>query len=230
MRYKSCVTFKSSCYLIVTVGTNPNSHRAKESYAPADRLLSFMNDLLLLESKLEGRQRKEDAGEKLSEIEIKESDEYRQRRRALDKRKSEILTEFIFPSMANLTKFFEYAADSRLRRIFDKDIQALFFGESQLSTNHESVFYRFVSAMFAHDERMLTEEGDSDFRFALYEIVQREIWELFRSMGIHKLKDDLLLQNVLIPDMGRAVSWTSSFAAKARGNIDFDKDRRPVLF
>jgi hypothetical protein len=189
-----------------------------------------MRDLLLLESRKEERQRKIVAGEKLSESEVKEEDEYRQRRRNLDKRKSEILTDFIFPSMANLTVFFECAANPVLRKIFDKDIQALFFGESQLSTSHESVFYRFVSAIFAHDKHMLTEDGDSDYRFALYEIVQREIWSLFVGMGQYKLNDDPLFQNVLVPDMGRAVSWTSFFAAKARGNISFDKDRRPVLF
>jgi hypothetical protein len=132
--------------------------------------------------------------------------------------------------MANLTKFFEYAADPRLRRIFDKDMQALFFGENQKDREHESVFYRFIRAILSYDENMLTKEGEGDFRFVLYEIIQREIWELLKGMGRHKLKDDLLLQNVLIPDMGRAVSWTSFFAAKARGNISFDKDRRPVLF
>jgi hypothetical protein len=187
-----------------------------------------MAGLLLLESKKEGRQRKIDAGERLSKSDIKEENEYRRRRRALDKRKSEILTEFIFPSMANLTIFFEYAADRRLRKIFDKDIRGLFLGKSQedKDINREYIFNRFIRAVLTVD----SDTPQDDFRFTLIDMTQHEIYNRVTAMGSGKLSSDILLNNVLYPDMGRAVAWTNSFAIEAYRKNRFDKDRRPVLF
>lgn len=201
-------------------------YRAQKSYSTAERLKSFMDDLLLLESEKERRQRKIVASERLPESEIKGENEYRQRRRALDKRKSEILSEFIFPSMANLTVFFEHAADPRLRKIFDKDIQALFFGASQEDVNHEFVFDRFIRAVLTVD----SDAPSDDFRLALIDMTQHEIYNRVTAMGSGKLSSDFLLNSVLYPDMSRAVGWTNSFAIQAHQNISFDKDRRPVLF
>jgi hypothetical protein len=210
----------------VTVEPKGDYYRAQKSYSTAERLKSFMDDLLLLESGKERRQRMIVAGERPSESEIKEENEYRQRRRALDKRKSEILSEFIFPSMANLTVFFEHAADPRLRKIFDKDIQALFFGKSQEDVNHEFVFNRFIRAALTVD----SDTPSDDSRFVLIDMTQREIYNRVTATGSGKLSSDILLNNVLSPDMARAVGWTNYFAIEAYHNISFDKDRRPVLF
>jgi hypothetical protein len=210
----------------MTSGTKGDYYRARKSYAPEECLKLFMDDLLLLENRKEERRKKIGAGKVLSENEIREEDEYKRRRRALDKRKSEILTDFIFPSMANLTVFFKYAADPKLRKIFDKDIQKLFFGKSQEDVNHEYVFNRFIHAV-------LTVDGDAqpnDFRFALIDMTQREIYDRVTAMGSSKSSSDLILNNVIYPDMARAVGWTNSFAITAYQNIDFDKDSRPPLF
>jgi hypothetical protein len=210
----------------MTVKKRGDYYRARKSYAPEECLKSYMDDLLLLEGRKEERQKKIGARKELSENEIREEEEYKRRRRALDKRKSEILTDFIFPSMANLIVFFKYAADPKLRRIFDKDIQKLLFGKSQEDVNHEYVFSRFIRSVLTVD----SDTPRDDFRFALIDMTQREIYDRVTVMGSSKLSSDLLLNNVLYPDMARAFSWTNSFAIQAYQNIDVDKDSRPPLF
>jgi hypothetical protein len=69
-----------------------------------------------------------------------------------------------------------------------------------------------------------------DFRFALIDMTQHEIYNRVTAMGSGKLSSDFLLNNVLYPDMARAVGWTNSVAISAYQNIDFDKDSRPPLF
>jgi hypothetical protein len=209
-------------------------------------LKSTLEETLRFERKKNERNKKISAGEKLSEEESEQEKEEWQKERNLDKRKTDLLNKYVFPSMANLVVFFEYAANKELREIFDKDIQALFFGVSKTNAKAKNtdVFFRFIHAalvwsiekekeekrdknIYKYKERALT-----DFRFLLFDILQREIWDMMVGVIPYKFNDEGLFHNVIMPDMGRAVAWVSllSREVRARRTIKFDIDRRPVLF
>ena len=72
-----------------------------------------------------------------------------------------------------------------------------------------------------------------DFRFILLDILQREIWEMIKNTAPDKFKDDVLFYNNIVPDMGRAVGWTSYLSREAQAEstkIEFKPNKRPVLF
>jgi hypothetical protein len=48
-----------------------------------------------------------------------------------------------------------------------------------------------------------------DFRFLLWEIMMRKIWDMLPAAGEYKLKDDAFLNNILYSDFGRAFSGIS---------------------
>jgi len=189
--------------------------RDGDCYKPEETLVSYLTKLTGDEEDSDGTLSKEE-----------QSEQKKKRQSVLKSKKYIVLNKYIFPSMANLTLFFTLVATSpRLRGLFDEDIQALLFPESQTNRGVERVFERFIDAVLAVDQHTPPE----DFRFALIDITQHKIWDQFVGIGPFKL-NNLLVNSVLLPDMGRAVSWTSFFATEAYGNISFDKDRRPVLF
>jgi hypothetical protein len=229
---------------------------AKKCYVPARGLVSTIRDLLLFEQEKKSRENKINAGEKLTRIEKKQEEEEPAKVRLLEKRKVDILNQHVFPSMANLVVFLEYAANPELREIFEKDIQALFFGVSKKTIddkidakktdkdkaaadtdnanelyrfiNDRNVFYRFISAILA-----LSKETElTDFRFILSDILQKEILDMIGSISLRKFNDDSLFHNVIMPDMARAAAWSSSLSRDARAHSVKMKlsNSRPVLF
>jgi hypothetical protein len=91
---------------------------SRNCYIPHTSVTSY------LEQKLEFEQTMKElteAGKKLSETQEK-------RRRALDTKKVEILNNYIYPSMADIVVFLEYAQKEELREAFGEDIKELFFG------------------------------------------------------------------------------------------------------
>jgi hypothetical protein len=130
-----------------------------------------------------------------------------------------MLDKYIFPSMVNLVVFLEYASSIELRAKFEKDIQSLFFGVSK-KTN-ANVFYRFIRAVLSMDKQGT---GLTDFRFVLFDILQREIWEMIRDVTPYKYNDDTLFHNVILPDMDKA----SLNAYRLYCNRSFKKNRGVV--
>ncbi|MFZ0897098.1 MAG: hypothetical protein WAZ77_21570 [Candidatus Nitrosopolaris sp.] len=186
-------------------------------------------------------------GEKLSREEEKEEKEEFHTRRKLDKRKSDILTQHVFPSMANLVIFFQYASNPLLKAEFDKDLQALLFGVNKSTMNtleevsgakylslysliHDrNVFARLITGILA----LSTETEITDFRYILCDILQREMWDLIRRVFPIKFKDTDLFHKVIIPDMARASAWISFLsldAQAASAKTKFNPGSRPVLF
>jgi hypothetical protein len=60
-------------------------------------------------------------------------EEKQKQKAALDLRKLRMINNYIFPSMANLVVFFEYAATKELRDSFSAVIQQLLFGRDKKS-------------------------------------------------------------------------------------------------
>jgi hypothetical protein len=132
-----------------------------------------------------------------------------------------MLDKYIFPSMVNLVVFLEYASSIELRAKFEKDIQSLFFGVSK-KTN-ANVFYRFIRAVLSMDKQGT---GLPDFIFVLFDILQREIWEMIRDVTPYKYNDDTLFHNVILPDMGKAS--LNAWSYRLYCNRSFKKNRGVV--
>jgi hypothetical protein len=223
--------------------------KAKECYVPSRGLNNTLRDMFLFEQHSQERQKKILRGEKLSREEEKEEKEDFHTRRKLDKRKSDILTQHVFPSMANLAVFFQFASNPLLKAEFDKDLQALLFGVNKSTMNiledkevagakylslysliHDrNVFARLITGILA----LSTETEITDFRYILCDILQREMWDLIRRVFPIKYKDMDLFHKVIIPDMARASSWISFLSLEAQAasaKTKFNPGSRPVLF
>jgi hypothetical protein len=223
---------------------------ARKCYVPSRGLKNTLAEMFLFQQHSEEREKKILRGEKLSKEEEKEEEEEFQTRRRLDKRKSDILTQHVFPSMANLVTFFEFASHPLLRAEFDKDLQALLFGVQQSTENileddkeasgakylslytliHDrNVFARLITGILA----LSTETEMTDFRYILCDILQREMWDLIRRVFPIKFKDKELFNKVIIPDMARASAWVSFLSLDAQAasvKTKFNPGSRPVLF
>ena len=206
--------------------------------------------MFLFEQRSKERQEKILRGKKLSQEEEKEEKEEFQTRRKLDKRKSDMLTQHVFPSMANLVTFFQFASHPLLKAEFDRDLQALLFGVQKSTENileedkeasgakylslysliHDrNVFARLITGILA----LSTETEITDFRYILCDILQREMWDLIRRVFPIKFKDTDLFHKVIMPDMARASAWISFLSVDAQAasaKTKFNPGSRPVLF
>lgn len=103
------------------------------------------------------------------------------------------------------------------------------------------MFYRLISSILALSDSNENGNGNgnkseskmTDFRFILFHILQRQIWEMIRKAGPDKVNDENLFYNNVVPDMGRAVGWTGYLSREAQiesTKTNFNPDKRPVLF
>lgn len=180
------------------------------SYAPDKVIVSFMTDTLRLGKKMEKLGTKISAGGRhslndASDADIERYKKLRVEKRNLDKRKVDVLDKHIFPSMANLTVFLEYIAESYrigcggyINKIFEENLEALFFAKSSVDKSKSGayVFRRFIDAICTFDINILytqtaytratyTETKDTttkakarpigSFRLALCDIMQESI-------------------------------------------------------
>jgi hypothetical protein len=137
---------------------------------------------------------------------------------SLNTKKTRLLNNYVFPSMANLVVFFRYAATLELREKFDKDIQELLLGYKPEAGGN--ILYRLINHMLTLP----------NLNFVISEILQQEIWTMFLA-NKPKYKDELFV-NVTMPDIGRALAWTHSLSEQGGGVIKFNyrRSKRPVLF
>ena len=151
--------------------------------------------------------------------------------------KTRVLDKDIFPSMANLTVFLEYALVSPyLHKTFDRNIRELFFAKSKIDKqiDKSTIFERFIDAccwsMTVSEEGGGTRTPLPGYRFILMEMMMLKIWQMIPAIGEYKFKTHEFLNNVLYADFGRAVSWMIEFAHEPHGRLDFNEKRRPALF
>jgi hypothetical protein len=227
--------------------------KPKGCYRPDEILSSILADALQLEKEA-GKIQKEivaGGGGITQASMIKKQEEWKSKKRNLDKRKVNVLDSCIFPSMANLTVLLEAMADSGLiERMFEGDLKSLFFSKSRaLSIKSKvaedrykasrAIFSRFVNAsckLVIHK----TETGEytdlDESRAILYNIMMEAIndaiWYIgLKGIGQIKFGNTFeFLQRTLGPDLDRVRAWTQLFAWEADKQLTVDEDRRPALF
>jgi hypothetical protein len=106
--------------------------------------------MFLFQQRSEERQKKILRGEKLSLNEEKEEKDEFQTRRRLDKRKSDILTQHVFPSMANLVTFFEFASHPLLRADLTKIFKHCYLEYSRVLRTYSKTIKRHQEQNIYH--------------------------------------------------------------------------------
>jgi hypothetical protein len=178
--------------------------------------------------------------------------EAKEKKKALNKRKRpwqtakvRLLDDIIFPSMANLTVFLEFLQhNSYLGKTFEKDLKALFFAKSVVENptqtqREKTIFERLITASCIPE---LKGDGTAedisfpDFRSILCNMMQDSIFYATQVVGTHmfheRFNDLTFSSNMMVPDIGRARSWTTVLAGEAYKDLDksFDRKKRPPLF
>ena len=213
----------------------------KKAYKPSDGLCRFLEQRLQIEIKHSG---KKAAGES----------------NLMSRRKNYYLNKYVFPSLANLIVFLEYACRKELRKVFDKDVKELLLGESTLSHNYavkgesilrcekyrRRVFRRLIHAALAHIEGKNDDKGQThdnvlqedyenlkpdDFKYLLAQMAQKEMGWMMLGATESRFGPDTVAKNLIEPDMGRAETWLNLLASGVTsGSKKFDSNNRPVLF
>jgi hypothetical protein len=190
-------------------------------------------------------------------VDIEKYEKLKAERRKLDRRKVDILNRYIFPSMANLTIFLEYIAQSYrkggggyINRIFEEDLEALFLVKSIVDKKREgySIFRRLIDAICTFDVNIsyidpkkikkfedveikdIKTKPIGNFRLILYDIMQESINNHMTAIAPYIFNDGLFINETLGPDIARARAWTRMIAREAYMDLKFDKERRPALF
>jgi hypothetical protein len=191
-----------------------------ECYKPVSTILTYMKERLQIEKTRR---------EVIMQGKRDWTDEESMKRRELDRMKSYILNNFIFPSMANLTVFLEYIAkNEELQTVFEDDLKELFFGKPAKKSNAITVFQRFIQAAITWNWKK--KENANDFRLALIYCLEQILFQHLTSIGLYLL-DPAIVNSVVSQDLARVLMWTKLLAR----NVDIDDrdDRdvsRPVLF
>jgi hypothetical protein len=213
----------------------------QNSYKPSKELCNFLDERLQIEIK---HAKKKAAGES----------------NLMSRRKNYYLNQYVFPSMANLIVFLEYASRKELRKVFDKDVKQLLLGESALHGKdirdksksksekyRRAIFRRFIHAALAHTVERKDDDKDQayhnilkedyeniksdDFKYLLAEMAQTEImWMMFGATE-SMFGSDNVVNDLMKPDMRRSMTWLNLLArGVSRESKKFDASNRPVLF
>jgi hypothetical protein len=184
-------------------------------------------------------------------------DENREMNR-LDKSKSDILNNIIFPSMANLTVFLEGIAENKeLQKVFDDDLKQLLLGrkitiEIDKETKDKKkrfgpiVFQRFIRAAITWNYREKTKneneseyeyESEKDrekrinnFRLILIDCLEYILYQHLTSIGSNLL--DSLTVNFFLQHLSGALAFTKLLSRNVNKDTDMDIEdaSRPVNF
>lgn len=142
--------------------------------------------------------------------------------------KGEILDKIIFPSMANLTFFFE--AVSMIEELnFESDIIELFgirrdnprTYDGHNAKSYAFMFKELMRGMIAISE--MEDDGRSgrvDFRLRLIHELQSLI---FHKILIQKILDSRKATSVVLGDISRAMAWTEMLASRVGDEYDLSK-------
>jgi hypothetical protein len=127
--------------------TSAKKHKTNsECYKPHKEVKSFISKLLQLESDKRELKRKLLAGRMTIEEEKLLNEDIREQQNNLIPRKTEVLNNYIFPAMADLTFFLECTSGPELYEKFEKDIQSLFFAKSTVKHDNTPIIKRLIKA------------------------------------------------------------------------------------
>ena len=218
---------------------------SKGCYRTDEVLSNILVDALLLEEEDDKIQQEITAGGITKKSTIKKQEEWKLKKRNLDKRKVNVLDSVLFPSMANLTVLLEAMANSGfIEHMFEADLKSLFFSKSKAVSvkskipedrykASRSIFTRFINAccaltIYKHETKEYVTLDES--RLVLCDIMQDAVYQALLSMAPFKFEDIDFLQKTLYEDMGRMHAWTTFLARGASKELSFDEDKRPALF
>jgi len=177
--------------------------------------------------------------EKLKESDVPE--ELKKRIRNNDRMKLHILNRVLFPSMANLTFFFECIAKNyKLRLLFEDDIKEL-LGIRRYDPRSKYYAFMFddlISAMLVWGLNVPTiptydsereREKDCDrknFRIRLINILQQIVQSNVQSLSSKYIPSTSNSNFLVGSDMGRALGWTDILAGHVEEDYYLGMDSR----
>lgn len=141
--------------------------------------------------------------------------------------------------MANLTVLLENMVNHpHINDMFEEDVKALFFAKASpdVNENDKEIFDRFIEAATKVSRKKENDDGTfspippPDYAIILCEIMQNSILWTMLSQGIRIFHHEQFLDEILLPDMRRALAWTSQAAYAPRHSLKFDEKRRPPQF
>lgn len=214
----------------VTSLAEESRNYAQKSIQPAARLIKYMKEKSELarrrqELELRGNELKSKKG--ISNKEQKEigliSEELHKvetRLRSLKNDKTDLLDDIIFPSMANLTFFFEAIAQSpELQETFGSDIPQL-FGIRRNNPNHDNYAFMFSRLMRSMCFTRGT-SSDSDFSFKLVHELQEIIYYKLQQ-AMNEIFQHPNMAYYVLGDIGRAKAWTEMIAERVNDEYKFE--------
>jgi hypothetical protein len=178
-----------------------NGYISQNGYKPRIGLVTYLNKKLQFQREKQELTR---AGEDLSA-------EKKQEGKNLDRMKVHVLNKYIFPSMADLTFFFQFIADhSELEEVFEDDVKDLLGirRDRPEELDYGFMLYNLLWAIIMGGKR---EDHKQDFRLGLTYPLQRIIFrkvdqsskDIFKTQGSRR---------AVLDDFRRAWAWTEMMA------------------
>jgi hypothetical protein len=185
---------------------------------PDEHLITYFREKLEIERKADTFR---NAGKKLPPDIDSQS-------RRINGKKVEILNEYIFPAMVNLTFFFEAIAEyPKFQDVFEGDIKDL-LGIRRDPSKYEygHMLQRLLRSILItgneeYDNKAYLDHKEVEFRFKLLDNLQQLIWYKYYPYISKIFKYNPQLQHTVASDFSRVLGYTGSLADPVRDEYMF---------
>jgi hypothetical protein len=184
------------------------------------------------------------SGKLTEEVKKKEHDLVMERNR-LQRMKDHWLDKCIFPSMANLTVFFESLGESEeLRQVFEEDLRELLLGRKVIGIDKETnkkkygpmVFQRFMRSLLTWnwkgDNTERTEKENlaniNNFRLVLIHIIEYILFQHMTSIILYTSSNSAIVSKKITEDLTNVFEWSDLLARNVDTTLEVPS--RPVKF
>ena len=216
---------------MVTDIKHKNIDLVKNSYVNSYTLENLLKDQLRYYESVNKFKKRIVAGE---DVPKEEKQKLNKIKRNLDRRKVDVLDNYIFRSMANLIVFFDNLAQyPELRNIYEEDIKELLGFIGQNSKKYEdNIVTRLLQSILTWD----TNREPINFRLELMSSIQNVIYHKILNLTLMDENLGESVTNTIVnPDVGRALIWCRMFSAKYRQSDKKREDQarepnRPINF
>lgn len=216
---------------MVTDIKHKNIDLVKNSYVNSYTLENLLKDQLRHYESVNKFKKRIEAGE---DVPKEEKQKLNKTKRNLDRRKVDVLDNYIFRSMANLIVFFDNLAQyPELRNIYEEDIKELLGFIGQNSKKYEdNIVTRLLQSILTWD----TNREPINFRLELMSSIQNVIYHKILNLTLMDENLGESVTNTIVnPDVGRALIWCRMFSAKYRQSDKKREDQarepnRPINF
>jgi hypothetical protein len=188
---------------------------SKKCYGPKHELIEFLQQRLQLSKEME---RIDAAGGEFTR-------EMESQNRSLRTKKTRILDEVIFPSMADVTFFFEAVAEHpELRPLFENDIKDL-LGIRRNNPRKSAYAFMFRSLISAILLVGHTEYHNKDYRLKLNHELIKIAWHKM-TLNLREIFKTERAQKAVGDDFDRVLAWTGMLASTVSDEYDFIHQKR----